>query len=241
MSGPNCPCTSPAWWIEAIPVAQPIASARTSGPASGPSGLDHLGQRRPGDELGDQVGLAALDTGVEDAGHTERRNVAGDPGLRDEPVPGGRVVRPAGTRKGRQHRLAVHALGQEDVLPRHVRPGEVVHPAREPVAADATGIAWPQGGDVGHPASSRIAGVWVVSGLYLTQSPGFNSCQQGNLKIGRTAAPRSRLVIRPREALEAQHDLPEPPPTCARSRDVTEFPAGIGHNRGAPSVTRKAP
>ena len=57
--------------------------------------VDHFRQRRPGHELGDQVGLAALDAGVEDAGHTERGDVAGGPGFRDEPVPGRRVVRAA--------------------------------------------------------------------------------------------------------------------------------------------------
>jgi hypothetical protein len=74
--------------------------------------VDHFRQRRPGHELGDQVGLAALDTGVEDARHTERGDVAGGPGFRDEPVPGRRVVPPPRPGEGGHHRLAVHPLAE---------------------------------------------------------------------------------------------------------------------------------
>ena len=34
--GPNSPCTSPAWWTAASPVAMPIASASSSAPPRGP-------------------------------------------------------------------------------------------------------------------------------------------------------------------------------------------------------------
>ena len=141
-------------------------------------------------------------------------------------------------------RRAVHPLGQEDVLLRRVLPGEVIHPAGEPVAADATGIAGPQGSDVGHPASSHMAGVCVVSGLYPTHSAGFNARHQGKFDERVNAAQRfpvlcgrSPAVLRP----PGRNTAPlEPWVTCARSHHVTEFPAGIGHNCGAPSVTRKA-
>ena len=36
-SGPKLPCTSPAWWMAASPVAAPMASAVSAGPSSGPS------------------------------------------------------------------------------------------------------------------------------------------------------------------------------------------------------------
>ncbi len=33
------------------------------------------------------------------------------------------------------------------------------------------------------------------------------------------------------------HEPPAMAGTCTRRRDVTEFPAGFGHNQGFPSVT----
>ena len=192
-------------------------------------GGDDFLQRWAGDVLGDQVGSAVLDAGVENAGHAERGDVARHPRFRDEPVSGGRVAGPGRAQERGHHRHAIHPLGQEDIPLRHVPPGEVIHPAGKPVAADAPGIAGPQGSDVGHPASSRIADVCVGSGLYPTHLAGFNTRHQGKLMIGVNGSaafpPRCADVPRRFALPGAQHDSPESWLTCARLRDMTEFPA----------------
>ncbi len=48
ISGPNCPCTRPVWWMAAIPVAQPIASARSVSAGSGPSSATICASVAPG-------------------------------------------------------------------------------------------------------------------------------------------------------------------------------------------------
>ena len=46
-SGPKLPCTSPAWWTEASPVALPMASASSSRPGKGPSSDTASSSDRP--------------------------------------------------------------------------------------------------------------------------------------------------------------------------------------------------
>src|SRR5215510_3283487 len=128
--------------MEAIPVAQPIASARTTAPGSGPSAATTPASDGPWTYSVIRYGWPAS-----------------TPASRMRATPNGGMLRatrasatnrslaaasPARAQERGHHGRAVHPLGQEDVPPRRVRPGEVIHPAGEPVAADATGVAGPQ-------------------------------------------------------------------------------------------------
>ena len=150
-SGPKLPCTSPAWWTEASPVALPMASGLELQAGKRAVVGHRLQQRSPGHVLADQERVVVDHARVDDPGGAERRHPGRRAGLGREPVPLGRVPRPAPAQQPHYHFRARTAPATEN----GPVPGmPEIRPA-QPVSADPVGVLGAQRGDVRHGSTPR--------------------------------------------------------------------------------------
>ncbi len=177
-SGPKLPCTSPAWWTEARPVALPMASASSSAPRSGPPSETSFQQRPARHVLADQVGVVC----------------------RRRPHRAIRAAQNGGTRRPPRPRRRTGPVGRR--VPRPARRAAAGPPPRCPSGAGheerARSRACPRSArpaGTGRPARGRSARSGVTLGTVSSAWPGMSGTDEWFVPYALCAAQLSRIGL----------------------------------------------